>query len=339
MSNNNNEVCEIVTSQKGRDKINVRGYLMVKEQVRNNTYYWCCEKRKSENCKSRAITKISDGSHYLQKCVDHNHSPQASNANVANIVARIKQQARETSEQPVQIIQRNTAIVPEEIASYMPTQNALCARIKRVRSAEMPPQPQTIDEIDIPESLQSTLDGDQFLIKDSIVGKKGSFYLLQEQTFLYTIHAPIGSEDANSRILPLVYVLMTGKAEVVYRRMFQDLNEFAEEHDIELRPSTIITNFEKASINASHHEFPSVNNKGCFFHLSQSGWRKIQESGLASQYGTDEHLSLMLRHLFALAFLPVDDIPNAFDLLKQEIPSDASDVVTWFEENYVHGKI
>src|SRR6202012_3906400 len=106
------------------------------------------------------------------------------------------------------------------------------------------------------------------------------------------IHAPIGSEDANSRILPLVYVLMTGKAEVIYRRMFQDLNEFAEEHDIELRPSTIITDFEKASINASHHEFPGVNNKGCFFHLSQSGWRKIQESGLASQYGTDEHLSL-----------------------------------------------
>lgn len=63
-----------------------------------------------------------------------------------------------------------------------------------------------------------------------------------------------------------------------------------------------------------------VTNKGCFFHLGQSGWRKIQEFGLASQYGTDEHLSLMLRHLFALAFLPPDEIPTAFDTLKTEMP-------------------
>jgi hypothetical protein len=31
MANNNNEICEIVTSQKGRDKINVHSYLMVKK--------------------------------------------------------------------------------------------------------------------------------------------------------------------------------------------------------------------------------------------------------------------------------------------------------------------
>jgi hypothetical protein len=101
----------------------------------------------------------------------------------------------------------------------------------------------------------------------------------------------------------------------------------------------IITDFEKGSINASQYEFPGVNNKGCFFHLSQSGWRKIQEAGLASQYGTDENLSFMLRHLFTLAFLPADDIPSAFDLLKPEIPSEANSVVTWFEDNYVYRRI
>jgi hypothetical protein len=87
----------------------------------------------------------------------------------------------------VQLIQRNIAIIPEEIASYMPIQNALCARIKRIKSAEMPTQPQTLDEIDIPESLQTTLYEDQFLIKDSTVGEerlKGSFYLPQGQTFI-----------------------------------------------------------------------------------------------------------------------------------------------------------
>jgi hypothetical protein len=155
---------------------------------------------------------------------------------------------------------------------------------------------------------------------------------------LYTIHAPIGAEN-NSRILPLVYSLMTSKSEDMYRELFQNLNDFAEENNVELKPSTIITDFEQAAIKASQSEFSDVNNKGCFFHLSQSGWRKIQEVGLATQYGVDEHLNLMLRHLFALAFLPSDDIPGAFDILKSEMPEVADDVVKWFEEYYVHGKI
>jgi len=54
-----NEICEIVPSQKGNDKINVRGYLMVKEKNKGTTFNWCCEKRKS-GCKGRAITIFLD---------------------------------------------------------------------------------------------------------------------------------------------------------------------------------------------------------------------------------------------------------------------------------------
>ena len=62
--------------QKGHDKINVRGYLMVKERNRENTFYWCCEKRKS-NCKGHATTTFLNNSHYLQNFVNHNYAPQA----------------------------------------------------------------------------------------------------------------------------------------------------------------------------------------------------------------------------------------------------------------------
>ena len=136
-----------------------------------------------------------------------------------------------------------------------------------------------------------------------------------------------------------MYALMTSKSEEMYRQLFQSLNDFAEENNVELRLLTIITDFERAAIKASQREFSDINNKRCFFHLSQSGWRKIQEVGLATQYGVDEHLNLMLRHLFTLAFLPSDDIPDAFDILKSAIPEVTNDVVKWFEEYYVHGKI
>jgi len=112
---------------------------MVKEKIQNNTYYWCCEKRKGESCKGRAVTKIFDSLHYLQKYVEHNHSPQATNSGVANAVAHIKQQAKETREQPVQIIQTSIANISDQIASNMPIQNAFRARIKWIRKADMPP--------------------------------------------------------------------------------------------------------------------------------------------------------------------------------------------------------
>ena len=38
------EICEIVPSQKGNNKINVCGYQMIKEK-QENKYYWCCEKK------------------------------------------------------------------------------------------------------------------------------------------------------------------------------------------------------------------------------------------------------------------------------------------------------
>ena len=225
----------------------------------------------------------------------------------------------------------------------------------------MPAQPQTIEEINVPDSLRSTLNGDTFLLRDSEIGNdrillfatqanirrlsQASFWLM-DGTFktvptvfrqMYSIHAPVGGE--NSRILPLVYSLITSKTEEIYKYLFEELIDFAVENEITLQPSIIITDFELASINASRYVFPNVENKGCFFHLCQSGWRKIQSCGLATRYGDDEQFSLMLRHLFALAFLPSDEIPGAFDILKPEMPPEANELVQWFEDNYVHGRI
>src|ERR1700761_7113914 len=135
-----NEICEIIPSQKGKDKINIRGYLMVKERNRGDLFYWCCERRKSESCNGRATTVLSNNSHYLKKFNDHNHSPQAGSAEVAKVVAQIKHQAQISTDNPVQIIQNNTINISETIYPYIPSQNALRMRINRVRKANVPPE-------------------------------------------------------------------------------------------------------------------------------------------------------------------------------------------------------
>ena len=90
---------------------------------------------------------------------------------------------------------------------------------------------------------------------------------------LYTIHAPVGGED-NSRIFPMVYVLMTSRSEEIYKRLFEELFELGEQDgeqdDQDLSPPIIITDFEQAVINAVQSEFPESTHKGCFFHLCQN---------------------------------------------------------------------
>ena len=138
-----NEICEIVPFQKGNDKINVRGYLMVKEKNKENTFNWCCEKRKS-GCKGHAITTFLNNSHYLNKFVEHNHTPQASSARVAKVIAQIKNQVQESISSPAQIIQNNITRIPGEIFPYLPSQNALNMKIKQVRKANTPSEFRTM---------------------------------------------------------------------------------------------------------------------------------------------------------------------------------------------------
>jgi hypothetical protein len=47
----------------------------------------------------------------------------------------------------------------------------------------------------------------------------------------------------------------------------------------------------------------------------------------------------MMRHIPALAFLSDAEIPDAFDELKPLIPNEAQEIVKWFEETYVHGRV
>jgi len=47
----------------------------------------------------------------------------------------------------------------------------------------------------------------------------------------------------------------------------------------------------------------------------------------------------MLCHLFALAFLLPDKILTIFDILKTKILSIANNIVQWFENNYIYGRI
>ena len=105
-------------------------------------------------------------------------------------------------------------------------------------------------------------------------------------------------------------------------------------------PSTIIVDFERSVEIAILSVFGEhVNIQFCFYHLSQSIWRKIQALGLTHRYENDNEFRLFCGHIDALAFLPLDQVSEGMDYLKDNLPEAAEELLHYFDSNYVSGQL
>ncbi len=153
---------------------------------------------------------------------------------------------------------------------------------------DLPTELQSLEDLIISENFKRTLNGSDFLVKDSTIGnnrillfttvanirylKESSFWIM-DGTFktvptifkqLYTIHGCVGGNE-NSQIMLLVYALMSSKFEECYRKLFQDLIDFSDEQNVDLQPQFVLTDFEKAAINVIHTEFKVFKTKDVIF--------------------------------------------------------------------------
>ncbi len=115
-------------------------------------------------------------------------------------------------------------------------------------------------------------------------------------------------------VIPTVFALMPNKTQVSYNRVFSALKNL----NPNLQPISIMTDFEQSAINAFKEAFPNALQRGCFFHLSQCLWRKIQQifiEEMKNNYSTDADFALQVRHLAALAYVPEIDVVAAFENL------------------------
>ena len=136
----------------------------------------------------------------------------------------------------------------------------------------------------------------------------GTFKVVPEHFFqLYTIHA-----QKDGYIFPCAYALLQAKTEETYERMLSELLKL----ESELNPTSIMVDFEKAAINALESNFLACV-YGCFFHLTQSIYRRIQANGPATTYQHDRDFALKLRMLPCLAFVPEIDVIDCFNILMQ----------------------
>jgi len=79
--------------------------------------------------------------------------------------------------------------------------------------------------------------------------------------------------------------------------------------------NSVVCDFEMSIIIAVETEIPTAAVCACYFHFTQSLWRKIQQVGLASVYNEQHSVRRLLRKIMAIAFLPIAVIRNNLRLL------------------------
>ena len=149
---------------------------------------------------------------------------------------------------------------------------------------------------------------------------------------LYVFRVPLGSTTVG-----VAYALLQRKTQDTYEELFRAL--FYKCSSMELYPEarTILVDFKQAVISAIGTTLDNdVQVRGCFYHLTQATWRKIQELGLVPRYRDNEDFKLFCGQSDALAFLPTEDIPEVIIYIRGNTAPGAEGLVDYFDQ-YVTG--
>jgi len=338
---------DTIVSQRGKDNWIYEGYRYRRDRCNaDGSSSWRCVRR---DCVGRR-KKLSDGSSV--EVTVHIHAPDNAKNDAERVKADIRQRAVNTVERPRQIILQTTTGTSLEASQYLPAYSSLQRTVNRKRKREnlALPNLRSVQEIQIPDQLKVTTRGDSFLFWDSgeddpqrlfvfctdrnIDTVEQNAHWFMDGTFkvapelfvqLFTIHALV-----DNRALPMVYVLLRSKTQADYERVFRKLLESRNT----LSPSSILLDFEKATLQASAAVFAHVTVTGCLFHLGQSLWCRIQNEGLVNKYRDDENVRMFAKTLLALSFVPPDDVAECFDELNDNRPDELAPAYDNWEDNY-----
>ena len=139
------------------------------------------------------------------------------------------------------------------------------------------------------------------------------------------------------KILPLLHVLMPNRLQSSYERALAAICNLKPN----LTPATVMSDFEQASLNAFHDNFPAARQRGCFFHFSQAVWKHIQQYSLiAEQYRETPDFAMHMKMLAALAFVPPEAVGASYDALLESAFFDENEGILrpflhYFESTWI----
>ena len=346
-------IIERMKSNKNKDKAFVMGYIYTLNRVTDGLSYWVCEKRGT--CKARIharediITKPVLISEIEQA---HTHTPSQDRIQMLKDYSKMKDIASNSEQSTRGILSLGIEEMHPSTVNKLRKLESVKRTIRNYKSMSIENcgSPTCAAEIVIPEKYKNSLKGEPFLLYDSGYGDQqriviygthkflsllrncdnwfcdGTFSVVPDLfTQLYTIHA-----EMDGVIFPCIYALLPNKTEAIYDKLFKKLLEI----EPLLNPLTIMVDFGKAAINALEENFISVIT-GCFFHLSQNIFRRVQEHGLAVRDQEDNDFAISIKMLASLAFVPEIDVIDCFIIVMQQFPEGAIEIAKYFEKTYI----
>ena len=345
-------------STKGKQTLLYRGFEYVRECTNvNGSKSWRCRMYQKMKCKARVVTRGSTIVSETQP--DHTHSGNIATSLARRAVGQMKDEMANELATPRSSQAAVAAGLDDNVLMALPERARLYRTLARSRQriaqvatggASMMPVP--IDrQFTIPEQFQEMVLYDSGPGDDRIIifgchqlldglaradfwQADGTFKVVPSLFFqLYSIHFNFGL-GMNPAAL---YCLLPNKTGATYTRVLQEIGRI-----IPLAaPRKILVDFEKATMNAFAAAYPNATITGCYFHLCQSVIRKVNEVGLKQIYENDDVVRGYVRSLAAIAFVPPEDVIEAFELVVESMPSEIdhlNEVTSFFEHTYVRGR-
>lgn len=350
---------EILKSNKGGSKLCFEGYTYTRHALRKTKQWWKCTLKSSQGCRGSLSTDLHNENPVPSQ--PHNHAPQEDSANLIRCRNNMNHKAESTFNKPSQIFAECVSTTSNAVKAMLPTEDNVKRSIRRRRPQL--PVPASLQELTVPPELSVTVDDDPqtfllhdngpeartriiaFATDDNLRHLAAADTLYMDGTFdtapplfkqIFTIRIPFGNT-----FITVVYSLLQKKSRQAYEELFQAIIDKCNNMGLQINITKVVTDFEDGLLRATSAVFGrQVEHQGCFYHLTQATWRKIQKFRLATHYMSDPVFRHFCNTLDALAFLPIEDLPEGIAYIRRltpEEPAETADLVDYFDATYVSG--
>ena len=340
-------MAKMVVGERGGLILVWNGYRYQRHRLNENTINWRCWRRGT--CQARLRTQRFDIDHagdvnpviFYQD--EHAHGPEEVMITRADVRETIRGDVMENPTVPIRRVYDATAARiqrqprPLQGGGDRPIDAYYTFRsiLNRARVSQLPAIPGNIEDVIIEGQWARTWLDERFLLYldnewgIAMFGSNASLTALQQCREVYmdgtfrtcprpyaqffTIHGRY-----RGWVLPFIMVLMTNRGIGHYRQLLQVLKRqvrLVSHH--RWRPQIVVADFEQALIIAVETEL-TANIRGCYFHFTQSLWRRVQNLGLVAAYRQDDRLKKCIRKVMAIGYLPVALMQMNFNLLRTD---------------------
>ena len=212
----------------------------------------------------------------------------------------------------------------------------LTRAIQRSRKKEhlFPKMPNTFEEMSVPEHLTQTVSGERFLLYEGPTSEEsldkmiifssreqldvmsGAEYWIADgtfdivnQTLFYQLFV-VTAVTSTGITIPCLFSLLPNKSTNTYQKVFEEIKE----KGVLPPKGSFKTDFEQGIIKGFENAYPGVAVRCCDTHWKRAIRRKIvQDYGLGSLYNTNAAFQTLVRYLWGLSLVPVEDVVSVWE--------------------------